>query len=87
MLRKLIYIPIIDTLTDMGIFSEIIRHKTLQNHGENGLKNKMNVIEKLWTEIEQIIEDLSLPYKKVRLYEDGLPINKGPGQALSLHIS
>jgi hypothetical protein len=28
----------------------------------------------LWTRIEQAIESLALPYKRVRLYQDGLPV-------------
>jgi len=73
-LRKLIYIPIIHTLADMGALGESIRQATLRKLGEKGLKHKVNVINKMWTEIERAIEDLSLSYEKVRLYQDGLPV-------------
>ncbi|MCJ7502091.1 MAG: hypothetical protein MUP80_03395 [Acidobacteriia bacterium] len=34
----------------------------------------MNLVDKLWARIEQAIESLILPYERVRLYQDGLPV-------------
>jgi len=72
--RKLIYIPIIHTEADMGRLSGPVRRAALQKLGLRGLKNKANLIDKIWTVIEKTIEGLDLSFEKVRLYQDGLPV-------------
>ena len=73
-LRKLIYIPIIHTQVDMGTLNEPIRQATLQNIGQTALNRKIYLIDKMWTKIEQVIDGLDISYKKVLLYQDGLPV-------------
>lgn len=72
--RKLIYIPIIHTEADMGRLKGPVRRAALQKLGLRGLKNKANLIDKIWTEIEKTVEGLALSFEKVRLYQDGLPV-------------
>ena len=72
--RRLIYIPIIHTAADMGRLSIPARRAALQKLGLRGLKNKENVIDQYWTSIEQTVAGLDLPFEKVRLYQDGLPV-------------
>lgn len=72
--RTLIYIPIIHSQVDMGALSESVRRVTLQKLGQKGWKRKVNLIDRMWTEIEKVIEGLALSYEKVRLYQDGLPV-------------
>jgi hypothetical protein len=72
--RTLIYIPIIHTQADMGALSESILQATMQKVGKKGLARKMDVIERIWTEIERAIDRLTLSYEKVRLYQDSLPV-------------
>ena len=72
--RKLIYIPIIHTEADMGRLSGPVRRAALQKLGLRGLKNKADLIDKIWTEIEKTVEGLALSFEKVRLYQDGLPV-------------
>jgi len=72
--RTLIYIPIIHTQADMGALGESVRLATLRKLGRNSWKRKVNLINKIWTTIEQATDDLDLPYEKVRLYQDGLPV-------------
>jgi len=72
--RTLTYIPIIHSQVDMGALSESVRRATLQRLGEKGWKRKVNLIDKMWTEIEKVIDGLVLSYEKVRLYQDGLPV-------------
>ena len=74
LIRTLICIPIIHTETDMGTLSESIQRSTLQKFGKKGLKRKEVIIDNLWTEIEQVIDNFALSYEKVRLYQDGLPV-------------
>lgn len=72
--RKLIYIPIIHTESDMGTLSQSVRLAALRRVGLAGWRRKVNLIDHLWTEIEKVITNLSLSYGKVRLYQDGLPV-------------
>jgi hypothetical protein len=72
--RNLIYIPIIHTEADMGGLSAPVRRAAIQKLGLRGLRNKANLIDKIWTVIEKTIEGLDLSFEKVRLYQDGLPV-------------
>ena len=72
--RTLIYIPIIHTQTDMGALSEPIRRLKVKGLGRTGWQRNVNLVDKLWAEIERAIERLVLPYDRVRLYQDGLPV-------------
>ncbi len=72
--RSLIYIPIIHTEADMGRLKGPVRQAALQKLGLRGLKNKADLIDKIWAEIEKTVEGLALSFEKVRLYQDGLPV-------------
>jgi hypothetical protein len=72
--RTLIYIPIIHTQADMGALSESIQRLKVKRLGRKGWERTVNLVDKLWARIEQAIESLVLPYERVRLYQDGLPI-------------
>jgi hypothetical protein len=72
--RRLIYIPIIHTETDMGSLGEPIRHAVLQKLGKHSLKRKTAFTSELWNRIEKKLEGMDLSFDKVRLYQDGLPV-------------
>jgi hypothetical protein len=72
--RTLIYIPIIHTQADMGALSESIRRLKVKKLGRKGWERNVNLVDALWAKIEQVVEILDLPYKRVRLYQDGLPV-------------
>jgi hypothetical protein len=72
--RTLIYIPIIHTQADMGALSESIQRLKVKRLGRKGWERTVNLVDKLWARIEQAIESLILPYERVRLYQDGLPV-------------
>ena len=72
--RTLIHIPIIHTQEDMGSFSELVREASLKKHGEESWNQRVWVINEIWAEIDRIVTSLELKDKKVRLYQDGLPI-------------
>jgi len=72
--RTLIYIPIVHTEADMGNLSESVRQAAIRKLGLMGWKRKVNLIDKIWTTIEKTVEELNLPYEKVFLYQDGLPV-------------
>ncbi len=72
--RTLIYIPILHTQADMGALGDSARKATLKKLGFKGWKRKVNLIDRMWTTIEQTLDNLNLPYQRVRLYQDGLPV-------------
>ena len=72
--RSLIHIPIIHTQADMGALSQAIKEITIQKLGQAGWERNVNLIDEIWTRIEEAIDGWALPYEKVRLYQDGLPI-------------
>ena len=72
--RELIYIPIVHTAKDMGDLSDSIRQAAVKVLGKQSLKQKDQLVNQIWTAIEQAIDALELPFEKVRLYQDGLPI-------------
>jgi len=72
--RTLIYFQIIHTQTDLGVLGESIRRITLGKVGKQSMQRKIELINRVWTEIEKIVERLDLSYERVRLYQDGLPV-------------
>jgi len=72
--RILIYFSIIHTQTDMGALSESLRRATVRKLGEKAWRRQVNSIERMWSQIEQVIGGLAISYEKVRLYQDGLPV-------------
>jgi hypothetical protein len=72
--KTLIYYPIIHTQTDMGNLKASIRHLMLKKAGLQAIKRKAERVERIWTEIELSIHTMRLDFRKVRLYQDALPI-------------
>jgi len=73
-LRTLLYLPIIHTPADMGALKESVVRTTHEKLGRLGLARKVQTIDKIWTEIERVLDGLALNFAKVRLYQDGLPV-------------
>lgn len=72
--RALLYFPIVHSQSDMGALSESIREITLQKLGERVWRRKVKLIERFWSDVENILNALSLPYAQTRVYQDGLPV-------------
>ena len=72
--RRLIHIPVIHSQAEMGSLSPAIQAIMLRKLGAQGWADKVSAIDGIWTRIEEAIEEWSLPYKKLRLYQDGLPV-------------
>ena len=77
-MRLLILVPIIHTEQDMGSFSEPVKQAYVQKYGLAKWEQHLEVINGLWTAIDQLIdqliEGLAVPYASFRLYQDGLPV-------------
>jgi hypothetical protein len=72
--RKLVYVPIIHTLADMGALGASIRSAKLSALGRQGLAHSAAVVEKVWDEIERAVGKLPVSPGSVRVYQDGLPV-------------
>ena len=72
--RALICIPIVHTQADMGALHEPIQRLKVRKLGKKTWEQNIELVKNFWTEIEQATEGLSLPYERVRLYQDGLPV-------------
>ncbi len=82
-MRTLIYIPIVHTQADMGTLSESVRRTAIPKLGEEGWKRKAEMIDRMWIEIERLIDSLALSYEGVRLYQDGLPVCEREAEIVS----
>ena len=72
--RTLLYFPIVHSQSDMGALSESVRKVTLQKLGERVWRQKVNLVKRFWSDVETILNKLTLPYAQTRVYQDGLPI-------------
>jgi len=73
--RKLIYLPIVHNMADMGALRESVKEASVRKIGRQNWKRKQNLIEKLWDDIESVLGGLCDEMDKVRVYQDGLPIS------------
>ena len=72
--RVLFHIPVIHSQAEMGSLSPTIQAITVRKLGAKGWERNVSLIDGIWTQIEQAIDNWSPPYQKVRLYQDGLPV-------------
>jgi hypothetical protein len=72
--RTLIYIPVIHTQVDLGALNDRIQLLKIKQLGRKRWRRNLTLIDNLWSQIERTITGLSLPYERVRVYQDGLPV-------------
>ena len=72
--RTLILIPIIHTEADMGALREPIQRMKAAKLGKKSLERNFELVNRLWTQIEQTLEGMAIPYEQLRIYQDGLPV-------------
>ncbi len=72
--RPLILVPIIHTETDMGSLQESVRRHHIERTGAEQWELRQEAVMRLWETIATQIEGLNLDYRRVRLYQDGLPV-------------
>ena len=72
--RTLIHIPIVHSPVDMGGMAEPIRKIKIGKLGRQGWMSSVATIEQIWKETHRRVEQLDLPYPRVRVYQDGLPV-------------
>ncbi len=72
--RQLIWVPIVHTQEDMGGLRGPVKDEYVRRAGQARWEAHLRGVNAFWKGIQQAIEDLSLDYPRVRLYQDGLPI-------------
>lgn len=72
--RTLVYVPIVHTPADMGGLAKSVRRLRVRKLGRQGWSRSVDIVEQLWADIRTRVEGLALPWERVRLYQDGLPV-------------
>lgn len=73
-MHKLIYIPIIHSEADMGSMASAMKHTYVERYGMARWRRHINTVSSMWGGIKKKIEELKLNCKKVKIYQDGLPL-------------
>jgi len=72
--RTLIWVPIVHTQADFGSMSHSVKKRFLRQRGTVAWYRHVKAVDKMWKTIRHDIDRLRLPYERVRLYQDGLPV-------------
>lgn len=73
-MRRLIHIPIIHSSTELGSLAESVQAHYAQVLGETAWGRQKQAVEELWKHIREKVLARHLDYRRVRIYQDGLPI-------------
>jgi hypothetical protein len=77
-MRRLLYFLIIHNQADLGSLKESLSAEGERKYGKAEWENHLKQVEKSWNKIEKTIkqhlDDGSIHFNKIRLYQDGLPI-------------
>jgi hypothetical protein len=73
-MRKLIHVPVVHTVQDLGGLGSEVRKNSVQKHGAESWNRKILAVANYWGRIEKQIQNMKLDWKKVRIYQDGLPL-------------
>lgn len=73
-MREAIYIPVIHTQTDMGTMAESLKMEYIVKYGKKGWEQHIKAIDDMWDGLNKKLFKLKLPYKKVRIYQNSLPV-------------
>ena len=73
-MRRLIHIPIVHTQADMGTLRKSVRRVVVGKLGEEAWTRNIQAIQRFWEGVSDDVLGWKLPYQRVRLYQDGLPV-------------
>ncbi len=73
-MRRLIYIPIVHSEVDFGSLTHSLRKRYIDRFGLSGWRQRVKGIDALWEEIRRRILALEIDFRKLKVYQDGLPI-------------
>ena len=70
----MICIPIVHTAADMGGLARSARRLAVRKLGRQAWERNVDVIDQMWADIRRTVEAWEMPWEKVRLYQDSLPL-------------
>lgn len=73
-IKNLVYVPIVHTEKDMGTLAAQMKESFISKYDEEKWVEHWQAIQEMWDGLKRKIQQLKLDYKKVRLYQDGLPV-------------
>ncbi|MGA2616720.1 MAG: hypothetical protein ABSF26_03865 [Thermoguttaceae bacterium] len=73
-MKRLIVISVIHTAADLGSLAESVRARHVERFGAEGWERRQRAVEELWKDTRRAIDALSLDFRLLRLYQDGLPV-------------
>lgn len=74
-MRRLIYVPIVHTIVDMGSTAEVLRQESIRRFGAERWAESRRIIDEVWEGIRAKLLGLKLSWERVRIYQDGLPVS------------
>ena len=74
-MRQLIYVPIVHTIADLGSRRDSLKQDFIREFGAELWAKSCEVIEEVWDGISAKLLSLPLPWERVRIYQDGLPVS------------
>lgn len=77
-MRRLIYIPIIHQEVDLGSLSDELQKAYIAQYGLKKWRQHLRTVDALWQQIRERIFNLGLDFRRVKLYQDGLPAAGDP---------
>lgn len=72
-MRRLVYIPVVHTASDMGSMARALEQATIETSGWRSATLQRTAVEEMWGGLERKILCLPLP-PRFLLYQDGLPV-------------
>ena len=73
--RQLIYVPIIHDPVDMGTKAEALRQAFIGRFGIEQWERRRSLIAEIWGGIRRKLLRRPLPWNRVQIYQDGLPVS------------
>jgi len=73
-MRRLIHVPIIHSAVDLGSLSGSLKAHYAKLAGAGFPQRREQAVEELWERIRHDIRALHLDERRVRIYQDGLPV-------------
>ena len=73
-MRRVILIPVIHNAADLGSLAESVRKHWCERLGPDGWTQRQRAVANLWKAIRQSLDALHLDLRRVRVYQDGLPV-------------
>jgi hypothetical protein len=73
-IRKLIYVPILHAQEDPRQSTSTLHKNNIKDMTKGNVDKEMTAVEAMWGGIAAKIEALDLPWKNIRIYQDGAPV-------------